>query len=208
MIIKFLDPFNKVKLKKLIDLDIVEDWFDLIDLASKKSNGKISISKQIEVKGGASIDKFCMVGLISVEHIDKFIEIEHLYLTKEQYNKLCVDFNKMVVDEKIKYIKTYDKKSKYKDMYRCIRNWLSKDSVMNKEWETFTKKSFEAYVENTGVDVNEDMYKEYRKIMSRYFNQNIPIEEIRGYIKRQINYQGEREPQFVVRPHNMIKNFK
>lgn len=61
--------------------------------------------------------------------------LEYVYLTAQEYDRLCGDFGKAVIDSKIEDVDNYigqnpqARAKKYKDHNRTIRAWLKRDGI-------------------------------------------------------------------------------
>lgn len=63
---------------------------------------------------------------------DIYITVQHLPLTKTDYEKLIAEYGQTAVDEKIQYAENYAKLKNYKSIYLTLNNWLKKDAKSNK----------------------------------------------------------------------------
>jgi len=65
-------------------------------------------------------------------------EIIYFKITEEQYNKLLDMFDEKDIKKYIERIETYEcnRKTKYKDYYKTIINWLDKDDKVKRKYKT------------------------------------------------------------------------
>lgn len=64
---------------------------------------------------------------------DIYITVQHLPLTKTDYEKLVAEYGQEAVDEKIQYAENYAKLKNYKSIYLTLNNWLKKDNAKPKQ---------------------------------------------------------------------------
>jgi hypothetical protein len=58
---------------------------------------------------------------------DIYMTVQHLSISKEDYEKLVAEFGKELVDSKIRYAENYAKLKNYKSLYLTLNNWLKSD---------------------------------------------------------------------------------
>lgn len=91
----------------------------------------ISISKDVFKKTSESVPK-------DINNETKNRHLEYVYLTTQEYDRLCSDFGKKVIDSKIEDVDNYigqnpqSRAKKYKDHNRTIRAWLKRDGAQPK----------------------------------------------------------------------------
>ena len=88
----------------------------------------------------------------SVNDINIHRAFDHLSITKDNYNKLLIEYEPKVVDRVLDNIENFGSNKKYKNLYFTAKNWLAKEPkrklVEIKEKES--KKTWSAF-----TDINE-----------------------------------------------------
>ena len=62
-----------------------------------------------------------------VKESKEYISVQHLSMTKDEYEKLTSEYGQETVDNKIDYARNYAKLKNYKSLYLTLNNWLKAD---------------------------------------------------------------------------------
>jgi len=84
----------------------------------------------------------------SVNDINIHRAFDHLSITKDNYNKLLIEYEPKVVDRVLDNIENFGSNKKYKNLYLTAKNWLAKEpkrktveleeKKAKKTWSAFT----------------------------------------------------------------------
>lgn len=107
--------------KTLITIVNYSDWQDNENKkTSQKRHRNISETSQKHTNKNVKNDKECKE--------DIYISVQHLSMTKIEYDKLVSIYGQEKVTNKIGYAENYAKLKNYKSLYLTLNNWLSSDA--------------------------------------------------------------------------------
>jgi len=112
---------NKNRLITIANWELYQS--DNKNITSKLTGTQQAVNKQLTTKEeGKEVKK---------DKKDIYIVSQHLFMAKEEYDKLVSQYGKTAVDNKVEYSRNYAKLKNYKSLYLTINNWLKADG--NKE---------------------------------------------------------------------------
>ena len=130
---------NKNTLVTIINYELYQSD---IDKSNSKRNNKVTTKEQQSNTNKNDKNER------TKELKDIYKKAQHLFLTKEEYDKLVLEYGQARVDDKLEYAENYTKLKNYKSLYLTLNNWLKKDGGQNGQ---ATK------------DTRADRFKEYDK---------------------------------------------
>lgn len=196
--IKSLSPEDKELLLELI----------ITDLNGKKVNGIENISE----KNLTSLINYAII--TPVQDKNMFWEKEQWFLIEEDYTKLQLKYTK---EEILDMIDRFDKwkgaaKLSRTNIYLTISKWLKDNNkyALTQEQKDFIDKSYNAYINSTGVEGQANDILKYTEIITAYFKEGYSIEDIREYWKKVIPTEIGRtnDRKYRRKPITVIKEFK
>ena len=60
-------------------------------------------------------------------------KFSHLYISFDEFNKLCVDYTKQQVDDILDQIENYSQNKKFSSLYLTAKNWLNRNQPKQQE---------------------------------------------------------------------------
>lgn len=112
----------------LIRIDFLDEQFEKI--MEQKSKLSIAGKKGAKIKASKGKAKGRLKVAVADKDKDKeesiniYRAFEHLWISKDDYNKLCAEWHKIDVDAILDSIENYKGIDKYKSLYLTARSWL------------------------------------------------------------------------------------
>ena len=67
------------------------------------------------------------------EQTNIYRQFKHLYISFDEFNKLCVDYTKQQVDDILDQIENYSQNKKFSSLYLTAKNWLNRNQPKQQE---------------------------------------------------------------------------
>jgi len=209
MIFKITKPFDLDKIKLLSESDKVR-YLEL--LCNIKEGFRIPSKKVLENSDEELLKSLALCGIIQKAVIEEnYWENGIHFLTISDFKKLNHEYEEGVIKEYIRKFDNWDDKDKKNrpNIFGSIRRWMKRDNLdVSEEQRVFMKKSFDAYVTNTGVEGSSKLV--YNNLVRSYYKKGYSIKELREYWKQAIlkEMQKSDDPKYRRRCENAMKDFE
>jgi rubrerythrin len=130
---KYLSQLHDVRLINFAEGSVIEllGFMDNQKIGHRPAKSLYPEYQEVTGKGEERSERFAEVkpalSSINLTSIKSFIKIQHLKLSKEEYDKLVEDFDKSSVDQVIADMQNYAKLKNYTSANLTARKWLKRN---------------------------------------------------------------------------------